>query len=82
MEIYIKEDILISFIFEKKKIPYDNIIITMKKNRCWHRRVMKKKPSRRMNVFYQQQESCGDSNIGMAFKWSASEDLHFLQGHI
>ena len=36
-----------------------------------------------MNVFYQQQESCGDSkNIGMAFKWSASEDLHFLQGHI
>ena len=54
----------------------------MKKNRCWHRRVMKKKPSRRMNVFYQQQESCGDSNIGMAFKWSASEDLHFLQGHI
>ena len=46
MEIYIKEDILINFIFEKKKIPYDNIIITMKKNRCWHRRVMKKKPSR------------------------------------
>ena len=29
MEIYIKEDILINFIFEKKKIPYEIILLSL-----------------------------------------------------